>query len=60
MSVAADQSWSVISARRFSKSARLMRRTSRSVVAVLDDEMLRHVFEVREVLDGLAARQATA
>ncbi|UAK37145.1 GntR family transcriptional regulator [Gordonia bronchialis] len=29
-------------------------------VAVLDDEMLRHVFEVREVLDGLAALQATA
>ncbi|UCZ89794.1 GntR family transcriptional regulator [Gordonia sp. WA4-43] len=28
-------------------------------VAVLDDEMLRHVFEVREVLDGLAAHQAT-
>ncbi|MFW0794146.1 GntR family transcriptional regulator [Gordonia sp. CPCC 205515] len=29
-------------------------------VAALDEDMLRHVFEVREVLDGLAARQATA
>ncbi|GAB25754.1 putative GntR family transcriptional regulator [Gordonia polyisoprenivorans NBRC 16320 = JCM 10675] len=29
-------------------------------VAVLDEDMLRQVFEVREVLDGLAARQATA
>ncbi|MFW0783215.1 GntR family transcriptional regulator [Gordonia sp. CPCC 206044] len=29
-------------------------------VAELDDDMLAHVFEVREVLDGLAARQATA
>ncbi|SIR93348.1 GntR family transcriptional regulator [Williamsia sterculiae] len=29
-------------------------------VAVLDASMLRQVFEVREVLDGLAARQATA
>ncbi|MFT4126462.1 MAG: GntR family transcriptional regulator [Gordonia sp. (in: high G+C Gram-positive bacteria)] len=27
-------------------------------VAVLDEDMLRQVFEVREVLDGLAARQA--
>ena len=27
-------------------------------VAVLDEDSLRHVFEVREVLDGLAARQA--
>ncbi|WAC53830.1 GntR family transcriptional regulator [Gordonia sp. SL306] len=29
-------------------------------VADFDEDMLRHVFEVREVLDGLAARQATA
>ncbi|MCF3939188.1 MULTISPECIES: GntR family transcriptional regulator [Gordonia] len=28
-------------------------------VAHLDDDMLRHVFQVREVLDGLAAREAT-
>lgn len=29
-------------------------------VAVLDEDMLRQVFQVREVLDGLAARHATA
>ncbi len=29
-------------------------------VAVLDEQTLRHVFEVREVLDGLAARQAAS